>query len=121
MVGFDDSEGRCEISVNSTETRSVDIMRQCRRFDRCAVAICPLNLRQGSRIRLPGEPNCTLPKYLRYRIGKEAGVPQKRSDQEGWASQERWEGLSKAEKETQMAELRPFRRIVHGSQTKWCL
>ena len=102
-------------ATNGIEAKSVHIMHQCRRYDRCSVPICPLDLLQNSRIKLPGEPGCTLPKSLRYRIGREAGLRLEGLTKREWAANRRWQGLTEAEKETQMAKLRPFRRVVHGA------
>jgi hypothetical protein len=42
---------------------------ECPRFDRCSVNVCPLDPDIRLRNRLPGEPRCTLWKWIRTRIG----------------------------------------------------
>jgi len=92
----------------NTEKKSLEIMRRCPRFDRCSVAICPLDLLQDSRTRLAEEPVCTLPKSRRLQIGQGTELPIQGLKKQEWAAHIRWESLTEAERQCRMAKLAPF-------------
>ena len=103
------------IRQTNMERRSLEIMRQCPRFERYSVPLCPLDAHQDSRAKLRGEPTCTLPKSVRHRIGGEAGLPLEGLTRREWAARQRCRGLSENQRQAQIAKLRPFRRVVHVS------
>lgn len=74
-------------------------MRQCPRFQRCSVPICPLDLLQDERDYLPGEPKCTMAKSIRYRIGQDNDLPRKGLTKMEWAARQRYLNRSPEEKE----------------------
>ena len=99
-----------------TETTGLKIMRQCPRFERCDVPICPLDLNQDNRTNLSGEKRCTLAKSYRLRIGKSAGLPKKGLTRREHASRLRWESLNEFEKKRRIDNLRPFCKHIHAFQ-----
>lgn len=94
-----------------SEAEVLKIMQQCPRFKRCSVPVCPLDLKQDDRVRLPAEPKCTLPKSKREKIGKGTALPRQGLTKREWAAQEYWRTLDESEKANRTAQLRPFRSI----------
>ena len=83
----------------SPEIASDVLMRQCPRFDRCSVPICPLDVLQDQRDYLLGELKCTLSKTRRYRIGKGTELERQGLTRREWSAKVRWDNLSEAEKQ----------------------
>lgn len=94
--------------MNNIESRVTEITRECPRYERCSVPICPLDLLQDGRTRLAGEPVCTLPKSRRLRIGQGSELPRQGLTKKEWAARQRWESLTEAERQCRMAKLAPF-------------
>lgn len=84
---------------NKEEYRTIKIIRQCPRFERCSVPICPLDLFQDERDRLPCEPKCTLGKKRRFLIGRETSLPRKGLTSREWSARQRYNSLSEEEKD----------------------
>ena len=95
--------------LRNMESESVKIMQQCPRFLKCSVPICPLDLLQDERTKLPGEPSCTLAKSIRFRIGKNTDLPKKGLTQRELSGRLRWDALSESEKQRRIAKLRDLR------------
>ena len=96
------------------ETRSLEIVKQCPRYQECSVPICPLDLLQDDRDYLPGEPKCTLPKSRRFRIGKITDLARCGLTKKEWAAKLRWQELSETEKELKKAKLRQVSPFCHS-------
>ena len=90
------------------EVQSLAIMSRCPRFLNCSVPVCPLDLLQELRTRLPGEPECKLGKTRRFRIGRGTDLERQGLTKREWAAQRRWESLNEAEKKRRTANLRHF-------------
>ena len=103
---------------DNLEKKSLEITRQCPRYERCSVPICPLDLLQDSRTRLAGEPVCTLPKSKRLHIGQGSKLPRQGLTKQEWAARIRWQSLTEAERQCRIAKLRPFRRVIHGARKR---
>ena len=99
---------------DNTEATTVEIMRQCPRFDRCSVPICPLDQQQDHRTRLPGESKCTLGKSARFRIGQNTDLPLQGLTKREWAARQRWNALSDAERQRKTAHLRQISPVCTG-------
>ena len=91
-------------------------LRQCPRFDRCTVPICPLDPDQDLRTHLPGEPRCALAKSIRHRIGKEPGLPCQGLTKREWASLQIWQNLPASEAARRTTILHGFSRFRPVSQ-----
>lgn len=52
-----------------TQSRDVDFMQECRKYDSCSANICPLDPCIAKRTYAPGEPVCTM--ILDFLEGKE--------------------------------------------------
>ena|GEM_PF-3466585 len=96
------------MTLAEMEVQSLSIMSQCPRFLNYSVPICSLDLLQDQRTRLGGEPRCTLPKSRRQRIGKGTALERQGLTKREWYAQQRWESLSRAEKEERKANLSQF-------------
>jgi len=106
---------------NRTLDRAEDLrdpMTLCPRFSSCSVPSCPLDINQDSRTTLKGEPKCLLPKARRREIGKAAGLPRQGLTKREWAARLRFDSLSESERRRMSANLRPFSRVIHGSQSE---
>jgi len=57
------------------EKNNIACMKQCPRFLKCSVPICPLDFQKDERMYLCGEEKCTLGKTYRKKYG--AGLPWK--------------------------------------------
>jgi len=90
------------------EFESTKIMRQCRYFESCSAPLCPLDLLQEFRDKLPGEAECTLPKSKRIRIAENTKLPWKGMTKTEWAARLRWKRLPASEKDIRIAKLRGF-------------
>ena len=88
------------------DSAGLKIMRQCPRFDRCDVPLCPLDLNQDYRTNLIGEKRCTLAKSIRLRIAEISSLGRKGLTKSEWAAKERWKYLSETERQTRIAHLR---------------
>ena len=91
-------------------------LRQCPRFDRCTVPICPLDPDQDLRTRVPGESRCTLAKSIRHRIGKATGLPKEGLTKREWASLRTWQNLPASQAARRTTILRGFSRFRPVSQ-----
>ena len=100
------------------ESTGLKIVRQCPRFERCDVPICPLDLNQDHRTKLTGEKRCTLAKSIRLRIGKIAGLPRNGLTRREHASKLRWDGLEESERLRRTSHLRPFGKFIHTVQKR---
>ena len=96
---------------DNPESRVVEIMKRCPRFARCSVPICPIDLLQKHRTRLPGEPKCTLGRSARLRVGRNANLPLQGLTKREWAAKQRWNALSDSEKLRRNAHLRQISPI----------
>ena len=76
------------------EIESGRLMEQCRRFDRCSVPICPLDIYQDYRTYIKGEPKCTLPKADRIKIGKGTALPMQGMTKKEWGGRKSWDSLN---------------------------
>jgi hypothetical protein len=94
----------------------VEPMRNCPRFEKCSVPICPLDPFAEQRDRLSGEPSCTLAKTIRIRIAADSDLPRKGLTKLEWAARQRQNDLPEAERLRRTANLRPFERNTHASQ-----
>lgn len=90
------------------DSAGLKIMRQCPRFERCDVPICPLDLNQDQRASLTGEKSCTLAKSIRLRIGDKSGLPRNGLTRKEHAARLRWDSLGESEKLLRISRLRPF-------------
>jgi len=77
-----------------TEQECVEIMRRCPRWNKCSVPICPLDLNQSARVKLPGEEKCTLAKSIRTRIGRDTSLPMQGMTSREWSASQRYAQLS---------------------------
>ena len=70
-------------------------MKKCPRFSFCSIPKCPLDGDIDLRVKLPGEPDCTLAKSVRMRLGKD--LPRKGMTKREFAGWRRWKdgGLPK--------------------------
>ena len=93
-----------------------EIMRQCPRFERCCVPICPLDADQDARTRLKGEPTCSMSKAVRRRIAAGTSLEREGLTKLEWAAEQKWRGLSESEKKRRLAFLEPFGQFSHGSE-----
>ena len=84
-----------------SEKAALEIMSQCPRFEGCSAPSCPLDLNQGERIALQGEPRCGLGKTRRKRIGTD--LPRQGMTKREWASAQAWARLPEEEKELRRA------------------
>lgn len=100
--------------IDEVESEPVEIMKQCPRFDRCSVPICPLDLLQEDRTRLAEEPMCGLPKNRRLQIGVDAELPRQGLTKREWAAKQRWESQSEDEKRHRVANLRQGSSVYPG-------
>ena len=100
--------------ADNLNTRAVEIMKQCPRFDRCSVPVCPLDLDQEHRIRLPGEPKCRLGKSARFRIGQNTNLQFQGLTKREWSARQHWQALSEAERQRKTAHLRQISPICTG-------
>jgi hypothetical protein len=101
--------------MKTKEDRWVNILRQCPRFEHRSVPICPLDIDQGLRGQLRGEPRCTMSKKIRYRIGKDTDLPMKGLTKKEWAGRKSWDGLSDTQKHSRIARLRQVLPVSIGS------
>lgn len=101
--------------TRALERESYRIMRECPRFVRCSVPICPLDLLQDERDHIKGEPACTLSKARRYAIGKDTDLPLQGLTKREWAGRSRWDKLSEDERQSQIARLGQFSSICPGN------
>ena len=72
-------------------------VKNCSRWGKCSIPICPLDPDQELRVKLPGDPKCTISKNLRYRLGE--GLPLHGLTKKEYAGRKLWEALSEDEKE----------------------
>ena len=84
----------------SKEFASKRLMELCERFESCSVPICPLDLLQDVRDRLPGEPRCQRSKAKRIRIAQGSELPRKGRTEAEWAAEKRWQGMTEEQKRT---------------------
>lgn len=96
------------------ETKSIKIMRECPRFERCSVPVCPLDLLRDKRDALRDDSKCHLPKSRRHRIGKGTDLEHQGLTKREWAAVKRWEALSEDQKQRRKANLRAGSRIYTG-------
>ncbi len=100
--------------TKNAESMSVEIMKRCPRFARCSVPICPIDLLQEHRTRLPGEPKSTLAKSVRHRIGKGTPLPRQGLTRRELAAKQRWNALSEVEKQRRCAHLKQISPVYTG-------
>jgi len=98
-----------EMVSTQMEFESLRIMKQCPRFARCSVPICPLDLQQDLRYKMRGEPRCTLSKSKRQKIGAGTALERQGLTKSEWAGRQSWDGLSEVDKRIRTDHLRPFR------------
>ncbi len=108
MVDLNAIGGGTTLAPENAETQSIEIMRQCQRFDRCSVPICPLDLLQDNSTRLEWEPVCTLSKSKRLRIGQGSELPRQGLTKKEWAARQCWQSLTEAERQCRIAKLTKF-------------
>jgi len=93
------------------EQKSVEIMKQCHKFEDCSAPFCPLDLLQDSRTRLSGEPKCTLSKVRRLKIGKD--LPRGGMTKREWSAKLKWDAMSDDARALETARIRGVLRSEH--------
>jgi hypothetical protein len=96
---------------------SIKIMKLCPRFDRCSVPICPLDTLQDDRVGFKNDPQCTLAKSYRLKIGQNTTLERKGLTKLEWAAKQRWDNLSESQKASKKADLRGNSPFIRGNQT----
>lgn len=81
------------------EQENLKILKQCPRFNECSVPICPLDYYQSQRVKLEGEPKCTLAKSIRMRIAKGTELKYQGMTKREWDGKKRWDAKPEAEKQ----------------------
>lgn len=73
-------------------------MTKCPRFKFCDINICPLDKLSPFRNKLKKEPNCTLSKSIRQKIGTEFGLPKLGLTNREFVGYKKWQSKSEEEK-----------------------
>ena len=63
-----------------------ELMEQCPRWNYCSVPKCPLDPLIDKRVKLQGDPSCTLAKSIRTRIAKGSELPYQGMTKKEWSA-----------------------------------
>lgn len=91
-------------------------MRECPRFSKCSVSLCPLDNLISFRKKFKDEPKCTMAKNIRLRIGRKYKLPKMGLTKREYAGYKKWESKSEEEKDKVRKQIAKAREKV-GSKS----
>ncbi len=89
--------------------------RDCPRFDKCNVNVCPIDPDIELRTHITGEPKCTMEKGVRLRLGKD--LPNFGLKPLELKAKRIWDGLSEKEKARRRHAANEM-RLKHRTKSK---
>ena len=88
--------------------KNIERMKKCPRFSHCSVPKCPLDQDIDLRVKLPGEPNCTLAKSRRIKLGKD--LPR------GGMTKREFSGLKNWQKSSEKSKANVLKNLSAGRE-----